>query len=364
VSEVIQDRAAFDIIRYANCWEDTDVLLEGLAVKKGGTYLSIASAGDNSLSLLTGDPSLVLAVDLSPAQMACTEIRKAVFSDLPHDRVLAFLGVKEDPDRMGIYRKVRDRLSPGARCFWDAHPRLIARGIIHVGKFENYFRLFRWFILPLVLNKKGVADLLREKTVEERKAFYSRRMDTWRWRALFNVFFSRTVMGRMGRDPEFFRYVEGDVARKILARTRHALTDLPTHNNPYVEYILAGNFGRALPHYLRPENFDKIRTNLNRLTLFTGSLAEAFQAYPGAVFDGFNLSDIFEYMSHQLYTEELSRVVRSSRKGARMVYWNMLATRHAPEALREIKPLSDLAGDLHRRDKAFFYKALVVEEVQ
>ena len=30
--------------------------------------------------------------------------------------------------------------------------------------------------------------------------------------AMFRMFFSRTVMGRFGRDPSFFRYVEGDVA--------------------------------------------------------------------------------------------------------------------------------------------------------
>ena len=70
---------------------------------------------------------------------------------------------------------------------------------------------------------------------------------------LFRVFFSRFVMGRLGRDPEFFRYVEGSVSDRILSRTRHALTVLPTHANPFLAYILTGNYGDALPRYLRPE---------------------------------------------------------------------------------------------------------------
>ena len=29
----IEDRARFDRIRYANCWEDADILLEAMAIK-------------------------------------------------------------------------------------------------------------------------------------------------------------------------------------------------------------------------------------------------------------------------------------------------------------------------------------------
>ncbi|MFL5754490.1 MAG: DUF3419 family protein, partial [Bacteroidia bacterium] len=48
MKEQLTERVNFEFIRYANCWEDADVLLEGLAPKNGGRILSIASAGDNS----------------------------------------------------------------------------------------------------------------------------------------------------------------------------------------------------------------------------------------------------------------------------------------------------------------------------
>jgi S-adenosylmethionine-diacylglycerol 3-amino-3-carboxypropyl transferase len=42
----------------------------------------------------------------------------------------------------------------------------------------------------------------------------------------------------------------------------------------------------------------------------------------------------------------------------------MLAPRRRPEALAaRLRPREDLAGPLFARDKAFFYSALVVEEV-
>ncbi|NNE90537.1 MAG: DUF3419 family protein, partial [Verrucomicrobiales bacterium] len=84
----IEKRADFSRIRYAQCWEDADVLLAGLNVQPGDTCVSIASAGENSLSLLTAKPDRVIAVDLSPAQLACLEMRVAAFRELSHGELL------------------------------------------------------------------------------------------------------------------------------------------------------------------------------------------------------------------------------------------------------------------------------------
>jgi S-adenosylmethionine-diacylglycerol 3-amino-3-carboxypropyl transferase len=171
-------------------------------------------------------------------------------------------------------------------------------------------------------------------------------------------------MGYLGRDPEFFTYVEGDVASRLLERAEYALTALATDQNPYLEFILTGNFGKTLPFYLREENFEKIRDHLDRLILFHGDLLEALRAHASLRFDGFNLSDIFEYMNYAEYVSELQKVIDASKPGTRVVYWNMLADRKNPLALKNrLATLEDLAADLFKQDKAFFYKALVIERV-
>jgi S-adenosylmethionine-diacylglycerol 3-amino-3-carboxypropyl transferase len=71
--------ADFTAVRYAQVWEDADVLLAGLDIQPGNVCVSIASAGDNALALLTKDPSRVIALDLSPAQLACLELRVAAY---------------------------------------------------------------------------------------------------------------------------------------------------------------------------------------------------------------------------------------------------------------------------------------------
>jgi S-adenosylmethionine-diacylglycerol 3-amino-3-carboxypropyl transferase len=172
-------------------------------------------------------------------------------------------------------------------------------------------------------------------------------------------------MGRTGRDPEFFRYVNGDVADRLMRRTEYALTSLPMAENPYLRYILTGNFASPLPFYLRPENFAPIRDHLGKLALFQGSLQEALRAYGDWRFDGLNLSDIFEYMGEAEYTAELDRIITACNRRARLVYWNMLVERRSPESFRKrLQPLTTLADELFRRDMAFFYQALMIEEVQ
>ena len=356
--------ADFSLIRYAQCWEDADVLLEALAIRPGDVCLSIASAGDNSLSLLTRDPARVVAVDLSPAQLCCLELRVSAYRCLEHAQLLELIGSRPSARRGELYRRCRGPLSPEARRFWDARPAEIEAGVGSAGKFERYFRVFRTRVLPLVHSRESVARLLAPKGAEERADFYGRHWDTWRWRAMFRVFFSRFVMGRFGRDPSFFRFVEGRVADRILARTRHALAVLDPAENPYVQWILTGGHGAALPHALRPENFELIRARLDRLEWRRGGLEEYLAGRNDGEIARFNLSDVFEYMSDGGYHGLLRALLRVGRRGGRLVYWNMLAERRRPEALAEsLRPLDDLARELHARDKAIFYSALRVEEI-
>jgi len=360
-SNSIKERANFDIIRYASCWEDADILLEALRPKDGCNYLSIASGGDNSFALLANNPNCVLAIDFNPSQLACVEVKREAFRILSYEEVLQFLGVLPMDCRKECYSKLRGGLSPESRSFWDQHLELIEKGIIHVGKFERYFKLFRTWCLPLIHSKKRIEELLKPKNEEARKEFYDKTWNNLRWKLLFRLFFSKRLMGKLGRDPEFFAYVETSVASRILTRAKHALIALPTDTNPYLEYILKGNYDKALPYYLRRANFDSIRQNLDKLILFKGGLSEAFQAYPKMRFDGYNLSDIFEYMDIESYAQELERILSMSKSKARIAFWNMLATRkEVPRLKDQITFLEKEEDTLHKKDKAFFYKAFIL----
>ncbi len=359
----IENHADFSRIRYAQCWEDADILLKALNVKPGDVCLSVASAGDNSLSLLSQNPAKVIAVDLNRQQIACLELKARAIKFLTYDELLCLVGVRAG-DRVSLYAKIRPHLSETTRNFFDVQKLDISRGIGHAGKFEKYFEIFRNAALPFVHSKDTCDSLLIKRDAAERQRFFDEVWNTPKWRTLFRMFFSRKVMGLLGRDPSFFQYVEADVAQAILARTEYALTILDPTENPYLQWILKGAYVTALPHYLRQENYDAIKANIDKLELRLGSIESVLEELPLASIDKYNLSDIFEYMSMDNYHKLLNSLVLSGRTGGRLVYWNMLAPRSRPEKMSPVlKSHTEMAESLHKEDKAFFYSKFVIEEI-
>ena len=356
-------KSDFSLIRYAQCWEDADILLEALQIQPHHTCFSIASAGDNAIAMAAQGAKTVIAIDLSAAQLACLELRVAAYRVLEHPELLELYGSRPSARRGELFRRCSAELSPAVRDFWADRPAHIDAGFAARGKFEYYFTVFRRFVLPLVHGPRTCARLLASGPESERLAFYNGVWDSWRWRMLFRLFFSKAVMGLLGRDPRFFDYVDGPIGDGLLERSRHALTVLDPAENPYLSWIITGTHGRALPYTLRPENFTAVRAGLDRLEWRRASIETFLDTYDGAPFDRFNLSDIFEYMSAENYRDLLARIVRHSSPGARLAYWNMMAPRRRPPDMSEIlRPQTERANALHARDKAFFYSAFVIEE--
>lgn len=363
-SDRIEQRAQFEHVRYANCWEDADVLCEALQPGPGKRILSIASAGDNSLALLA-QGATVVAVDLNATQLACLELRVAAFRRLDHHALLELLGVRPCAHRVGLYEKLEPDLSDSSRRHWRSHPGHISDGVIHAGRFERYFRLFRQRVLPLVHGRRMVAELLSEKPAAAQSEFYDRRWNNLRWRMIFRLFFGRLLLGKLGRDSEFMRYVKGSVGERLLSRVEHGLREVPAHSNPYLAYILNGNFGETLPRYLREENFEPIRAGLDRLTLHHGPVEEAAAVHAGGGFDGFNLSDIFEYIDLPSTRRLYGQLLATASPGARLAYWNTLVPRRCPDEYKgSVQSLAGIARRLHESDRAFFYCDFVLDEVR
>ncbi|MCW8962573.1 MAG: BtaA family protein [Gammaproteobacteria bacterium] len=360
----IQDRADFSAIRYAQCWEDADILLPALAIRPGDTCMAIASAGDNALAMVAQGARQVIALDMNPAQLACLELRIAAYRELTYTQLLELMGSRNSSHRADYYQRCRPLLSRDVQRFWDSHSNDIARGIGGAGKFERYFKFFREYALSLVHGRTTVERLLQSGTREARVQFYETVWDNRRWRWMFQIFFSRFMMGRLGRDPEFFRYVEGSVAEHILQHTRYALTELDPSDNPYLQWILTGRHITALPYALREENFEAIRNNIDNIEWHLMSIEQYLRQHDGDAIRCFNLSDIFEYMSEDAYHELLQTIVDASCPGGRLAYWNMLVPRQRPSIMAEqLQSLTELSIDLYKQDKAFFYSAFVVEEV-
>jgi S-adenosylmethionine-diacylglycerol 3-amino-3-carboxypropyl transferase len=357
----IAGKAAFDQIRYAQLWEDGAVLVEAMGPRPGGRLVSICSAGDNALALLLCDPAQVIAADLSQAQLACLALRIAAWPMLEHGELMELLGVAPSARRGELLDRALTACDAETARFWHRQrAAVIAHGAGGIGKFERYFRLFRTRLLPLVHSRQTIAAVFEPRSPADRAQFLSRRWNNWRWRMLLKAFFSRRAMGAMGRDPAFFDHVEGSVPDHVARRISHAFVANDPVANPYLRYILTGAHGPVLPIAWRPENHALIAQRIGRISLHHGPL----EAAAGEGVDGWNLSDIFEYMSPAGFVQSYGAIIAASNPGARLVYWNMMAPRSMPtEFAPGVRPRPDLSRLLAARDQAFFYSGFHVEDV-
>ena len=199
---------------------------------------------------------------------------------------------------------------------------------------------------------------------------------------MFKLFFSKYIVGKLGRDKEFFRYAEKNISEEMKERSRYALCELNPYENPYINYILMGNYRKdCLPYFLRKENFDKIRKNLHKVEILQSSVEEYLDQIDFKI-DKFNLSDIFEYMSAENYSKLMGKIYDNAEDNALLAYWNLIVERNSEKLDykktdseiavtgkeknvngKKYERMKELDRKLHEKDMTFFYTDFVVEKV-
>ncbi len=363
MSDDLTDKVNFGIIRYANCWEDADILLEGLTPAEGSKILSIGSAGDNSFSLLTAKPDIVVAIDINKIQLHLIELKKAAIKKLNYEEALQFLGFSASEKRMELFECIKDEMSPQAVGYWEKNISLIHRGVIYAGKFEKYFQMFSQSILPRIHSKNTVAMLLSSKTKTEQEHFYKEKWNTWKWKLLFKIFFSKYIMGKFGRDPRFMKEVEVSVSQTIYNKAAAHLQSEEAQKNFMLHFSLTGNFGALLPHYMRKENFEIIKSNIDRLIIKQGFAQQAIEDY--GKFGAMNLSNIFEYMDERTFASTAEALINGMEKNGKLAYWNLMVHRRVSELFPgKVQYEKELSLALSKRDKGFFYNQCIIEKIK
>jgi S-adenosylmethionine-diacylglycerol 3-amino-3-carboxypropyl transferase len=354
---------SFDFIRYANCWEDADILLEGLNPQAGSKILSIGSAGDNSFSLLVSNPDLVVAVDVNKIQLYLIELKKVAIKNLEHHELIEFLGFSPSLTREKLFSRLKKELSDEACNYWEINLNQIREGIISQGKFENYFHFFSNHILPWIHSDKTISRFFELKSETEQKEFYQKHWNTWRWKLLFKIFFSKYIMGKYGRDPEFLKEVKLSVSDYIFQKAENHLQTMQAQQNFILRYNLTGNFGQLLPHYLQPENLKKIKANIHKFQLMEGYAEDAHAVF--GKFQYMNLSDIFEYMDKDVFRKTAQQLVEATDSGGRLAYWNLMVPRKISEAVKDKSYYKEeLSRRLSLKDKGFFYNCFIIDEIK
>ena len=348
--------------RNAMCWEDADVLLEALDIQPGDDCVTMAS-GECALSMLVADPACVVAVDPSRAQLACLELQMAAFRALNHPAMLELLGARPSARRPLLYARAREILSPAARAYWDGRPNDIEAGIGAAGRMEQHFAFLRRFVLPMAQTQRTIRGLLACRPAPARRTFHDERWMNWRWRWFMHGCMSRLGVARLVDDGDLASRDEGNLADALLERMDHVLVDQDPSQNPYLHWLLLGGYGDHLPHALRLENFDRIRSRLDRVELRRETLFGHLQRAGPCAYDRFNLSAIHEHLRPAAQRRLMRAVGESGRRGGRVVHWHIISRQRAAPYTPRLRRLNEAAERGRAAARTFFYGGLVIEEV-
>ena len=354
------------IINYAQCWEDSRVLESALRVNTKDSILSITSAGDNTLTLLLKKPKKITAIDLNPAQNFLFELKLVTSRRLNYEQYLSLLGVTNNSERLKLFSKIKPYLSARAISWWMNNQKVINSGIIHNGRFEKFLNFFRKTLLPFVHNPKTTNELLLQSNIQIQKNFYVKRWNTIKWRMYFYLATSKFILRNFARQKGMFKYTKiKNVSKQYFDRFESNLINIPTINNIYLHYCLTGSFIHTLPDYLQKKNFEKLNKNqTTKIEIISKDIITYLKMTKDNSYTKFNLSDIFEALSDHECNLLWSEIIRTSKKGAIIVYWDNLIPRPIPEHLFNIvKEETKLQQQLFQKDRVFFYGSLHIYKV-
>jgi S-adenosylmethionine-diacylglycerol 3-amino-3-carboxypropyl transferase len=356
----------FNDIIYAQCWEDPEIDRRAFRIGSNDVVFSITSGGCNVLAFLADDPKKIIALDLSPYQNYLLDLKMAAFREFDYEELLEFMGLFSSDRRPEMYQRLRRFMRPESIHYWDDQQVKILSGIIHSGRYEKYMQMLKKW-LNLLVDKSLSAELFSCKTQQERQVLYDKKWNNLRWRFFTRVFLSRAMMTLLFTGKFFDQLEEsfsfGDHFRSNIKR---AITRLPLKENYFLAYVLMGKFYNlmSLPVYLQKENFEKIKSRIDRIEIVTGSCEDYFHGIPADSISKFNYSNIFEWMEPAVFENLLKETIRVGTDGSILTYRNLLVKRSRPESLATwIQPQTELSKVLHAADKSFIYRAYVVEKI-
>jgi S-adenosylmethionine-diacylglycerol 3-amino-3-carboxypropyl transferase len=354
----------FTQLGYSTCWEDPEVLRQALLVTEKDTILSITSGGDLTIGLLLEKPRRIVSIDLNAIQNYLLELKLACFRVLDYEEMLSFLGIRPCDRRLRLFEVLKPCLSSSARDYWSLHGGLLKDGILRQGKQDRYFFQFGCLLRHL-LGQKKVDTLLEITDLRAQQELFDHSWNGLRWRWLFDLFFSRTVMS-LYMDPAHFELVKdkrfGPLIRK---RVDRILRESPIWENYFIHWVLTKTYrdGSSMPPYLQEKNFETIRSQMDRITIVTDEIETFLLMQPSQSFSKFNLSNIFDWVDDESFAALLREIVRVARPKARVCYYNLLHRRIVPETWATFKRHVDLALELLNQNRAMGYTNFELYEI-
>jgi S-adenosylmethionine-diacylglycerol 3-amino-3-carboxypropyl transferase len=371
---------------YNTCWEDPAVDRQALALGPDDTVLVITSAGCNALDYALAAPKRIFAIDANPRQNALLELKIAGIRALPFDDFFAMFGDGYHANFDALYAQhLRPLLSPFAKEWWDKHRSWFTspRGSFYFHGLSGIVaRFVRWYFASRPRLAEAVADLFEAETIQEQQAIYDERVAPLLWNKAVNWAISRQLtMSLLGVPYPQRKLVEaqhvGGVSGFIRSAVQYVFRQLPLGDNYFYRVYITGRYRRdCCPEYLKPDNFERLKSGLvERIETHTTTVTEFLRAHDASI-SRFVLLDHMDWMSSYhpaALVEEWEAIRERAAPRARILlrsahakpaYLDAIRIGARGEKLRDVFRFEDAMADaLQPQDRVHTYAGFVIADV-
>ena len=381
----------FDAFVYNQIWEDPRVDLQALELDSNSRVLTISSGGCNALNYLLEGPLSVTAVDLNRHHIYLLNLKLAALKYLPsYEDFFAFFGYGKGRNCGTNYlRLIARNLDKDTRNFWESNTLggSVAYGnrisfFTNAGLYEHsrngYF--LRFFHAFARFFGGDPAKILTAQSLKEQEELYAKHIDPF-----FDNFIIKTLgklpvtMFGLGIPPQQYDELKKDLsAGKTIIdiyreRVRRLACDYPIDDN----YFAWQGFGRkydtenrkAVPEYLKRENYEVLRSNADRLTTKIGSVIDEIKKSELGTYNRFVFLDAQDWMNSETMTELWSAIAEKAEAGSRIIFrtaseGSPIETNLPAELRAKFDYEKEFSESLFKQDRASIYGGFHLYELK
>lgn len=340
------------------CQEDDRVDAAVLRPGPGRRLLCVASGGEGALGMAARG-ALVHAVDLDPAQLHLSALKRAAALTLPSAEGASFLGYASGDGRRRLsdYARVRTELPDEARAFWDPLSAELATGALWCGRYERFLRPFLR-VLRRLWGRRHVDALCASADRAEQEATFDRYVGRAWVRGVFRAAFHPAVYGGRGLAKEALsgRTDPTPLGEQFYGWFRSFCTATPGPENWFLHVVLRGALldPERGPDFLRPDGVRALREGPGAVEWMAGDLEAAVRASDRR-YDAATVSNLGDWLGPERFASLLRELGAHLEPGADLLWREMQASQHPPDELR-IAVDRPRGEALRRSDRHPFYR--------
>lgn len=321
---------------YNQIWEDPRTDIEAMELTPRHRVLTIASGGCNVCHYLLAGVESVTAVDLNIHHVHLSRLKLEAARRLPtHETFFRFFGNACDNANIWAYtRHVEAHLPRDTSSYWASRRSLLggprigifAENLYEHARMGQFLRLLRSLCR---LTGRDPQRILEARTLEEQRDAYRRELEPLLTGRLARLL-SRSAMTvfSLGIPPQQFKALERECPGGVLEEYRKRVEKLacrfPLHDNPFAWQAFGRCYDRrerkAVPEYLRPENFEALKAATPRADILHGSLDGYLAKQPARSLDRYVLLDSQDWMTREAISRLWGEIERTARPGARVIF--------------------------------------------